>query len=86
VKLRPELWPKDWVIHSDNAPVHKVLSIKQFLAQKLITELEHPSYSPDFALNDFWLFPKTKSDLKGRRFQDTENIQTSVMMVLKEIP
>jgi hypothetical protein len=28
---RPELWP-DWILHHDNAPAHKTLSIKQFLA------------------------------------------------------
>jgi len=27
------------------------------------------------APNDFCLFPKTKSVLKGRRFRDTEDIQ-----------
>jgi hypothetical protein len=26
-------------------------------------------------LNDFWLFPKIKSALKGRTFQGTEGIQ-----------
>jgi hypothetical protein len=31
------------------------LSSKQFLAQKSITGMEHPPYSPDLALNDFWL-------------------------------
>jgi hypothetical protein len=36
----------------DNAPAHKVLSVKQFLTQKSITEVEHPPYSPDLAQND----------------------------------
>jgi len=27
------------------------------------------------ALNDFWLFPKIKSALNGRRFWNTEDIQ-----------
>jgi hypothetical protein len=44
-----------------------VLSVKQFLAHKLITEMEHSPYSPDLALNDFWLFPKIKPALKGFR-------------------
>jgi hypothetical protein len=43
-------------------------AVKQFLAQKSITEMEYPPYSPDLALNDFWLFPKIKSALKGRIF------------------
>jgi len=41
-----------------------MLSIKQFLAQNFITEVEHPPYSPDLAPDDFWLFPKIESALK----------------------
>jgi hypothetical protein len=41
---RPELWPNNWILHHDNAPAHKALSVKQFVAQKSITELEHPPY------------------------------------------
>jgi transposase len=44
-------------LHHDNVPTHKVHSVKQFLAQKWITEMEHPPYSPDLAPNGFWLFP-----------------------------
>jgi hypothetical protein len=52
-----------------------VLSVKEFLAQKLITEMKHPLLSPDLVLNDFWPFPKIKPSIKGRRFQDIEDIQ-----------
>jgi hypothetical protein len=82
-RKRPELWPNDWILHHDNASPHKALSIKQFLAQKLITKMEHPPYSPDIALNDFWLFPKIKSATKGRRLHpekcdsSTENYPTT---------
>jgi hypothetical protein len=44
-------------------------SIKQFLAQKSITELEHIPHSPDLALNDFCLFPEIKSAFKGQRLR-----------------
>jgi hypothetical protein len=37
----------------------------------------HPYYSPDLAPNDFWLFPKIRSALKGRRFQDNKDVQKS---------
>jgi transposase len=70
----PELWPNDWILHYDNASAHKALSVKQFLAQKSITEMGYPPCSPDLALNDFLLFPKIKSALKGKRFLYTENI------------
>jgi predicted Abi (CAAX) family protease len=62
---RPELRPNDWILHQDSLPAHKELSIKQFLAQKLITEMEHSPCSPSLALKDFFLFPKIKSALKG---------------------
>jgi hypothetical protein len=39
-----------------------------------ITEMEHPPYSPDLAPNDLCLFPKMKFALKGRKFQDIEDI------------
>jgi transposase len=42
--------------------------VKQFLANKNITVMEHPPYSPDLAPCDFYLFPKIKSVLKGTYF------------------
>jgi hypothetical protein len=38
------------------------------------------------ALNDFWLFPEIESALKGRRFQDVEDIQENVTTALKATP
>jgi hypothetical protein len=49
------------ILYHDNAPAHKVLSVKQFLAQKLITEMGHTSSSPDLVPNDFLAIPKNKS-------------------------
>jgi hypothetical protein len=68
-----KIWPNDCILQHDNAPAHKALSVKQFLAQKSITEMEHPPHSPHLAPNNFCLFQKIKSALKGRRFQDTED-------------
>jgi hypothetical protein len=31
-------------------------TVSQFLAQKSITEIEHPIFSPFMAPNDYWLF------------------------------
>ena len=50
---RRELWQdKSWLLHHHNA-----LSFRQFLAEKNITVLEQPPYSPDLAPCDFFLFP-----------------------------
>jgi hypothetical protein len=76
----------DCFLYHDDAPAHKTISVKQFLAQKSITEMEHTPYFPHFVANDFWLFPKIKSALKGRTFQDTEDIQRNVTTALKSVP
>jgi histone-lysine N-methyltransferase SETMAR len=73
--MMPELWSRDGILHHDNAPAHKALSVKQFLAKKSISEMGHPPCSPDLAPNDFWLMPEMRSALKGRRCQDTEDIK-----------
>jgi hypothetical protein len=57
-RKKPVLCPNDWILHQDNAPAHEALSVQQFLAQKLITEMENPPYTPDLVMNDFWLFKK----------------------------
>jgi hypothetical protein len=77
----PELWASDWILQHHNARAHKALSVKQFLAQTSTTEMEHLSFSPDLAPNGLWLFPKIKSAIKGRRFQDIEDIQKNVTTV-----
>jgi histone-lysine N-methyltransferase SETMAR len=46
-------------------------------------QVEHPPYSPDLALNDFWLFPEIKSSLKGQRFHNVKDIKK---MALKAVP
>jgi len=48
-------------------------AVKQFMAQKPITEIEHPPYSHDFTSNDFLLFLNMKCALEGRIFKDSED-------------
>jgi hypothetical protein len=64
-RKKPELWPNNWILHNDdNAPAHMTLA-SSFWSKKSITEMEHPPYSPDLVLKDFWLFQKIKSACKG---------------------
>jgi hypothetical protein len=42
----------------------------------------HSPYSPDLAPCNFFLFPKMKLKLKGRRFDTIEEIQTESQRVL----
>jgi hypothetical protein len=73
-RKRPEVWPSNWIIHDDNTLAQKARSLKHFLAQNSITEMENPHCFTDLAANDFWLFPKIKSALKKRGFQDNEDV------------
>ena len=45
-----------------------------------------PTYSPDFILCDFFLFPKLKGPKKGWRFAAIEEIKAASQEVLKTIP
>jgi hypothetical protein len=62
------------------------LSVHELLVSKQITMLEHPPYSPDLALCDFFLFPLIKKRLKGTNFDDAEDIQNNAMTALTAIP
>jgi transposase len=75
-RKRTELWRNRWILHQDNAPANNALSAKRFVANKNITGLEHPPYSPDLAPCDFFLFPKIKSVLKETYFVSIEHVKT----------
>ena len=48
-----------------------ITSRADFFVKHLITQVtQPPPYSPDLVPCDFWLFPKLKSPLKGKRFQE----------------
>jgi len=48
--------------------------------------MEHPAYSLDLAPRDSFLFPKIKEILKGRHFDDTDDIRSNTTAALKAIP
>jgi len=59
---------------------------EEFLATKQINVLEHPVYSPDLPHSNFFLFPKIKEILKGRHFDDIDDIRSNTTAALKVIP
>jgi len=62
------------------------LFVREILATKQITVWEHPAYSPDLAPSDFFLFPKMKEILKGRHFDDIDDMKNTTTAALKAIP
>ena len=84
---RPELFANNsWILHHDNSPAHTAVSVREFLATKPITALEHLAYSPNLAPSDCFLFPKIKEILKGRHFDDNDDIRSNTTTALKAIP
>ena len=60
-RKHPEKWrTNSWFLLHDNAPAHRSVSFKDFLAKNDVTTLELPLYSPDVAPADFYLFPRLK--------------------------
>jgi len=80
---RPQLWREQtWLLHHDNAPAHTAILTQKFLAANKIPVFPHPLYSPDLEPCDFFLFPKMKFKLKGRRFDTIEDILAETQKVL----
>ena len=73
-------------MHHDNAPAHSSLLVRNFLAKNNTVIMPQPPYSPDLAPCDFFLFPKLKRPMKGRRFATIEEIKTESLRELKDIP
>ncbi|UYV76770.1 hypothetical protein LAZ67_14001984, partial [Cordylochernes scorpioides] len=83
---RPDLWKnKNWLLHHDNAPAHTSLHVRDFLAKNNTLMMPQPPYSPDLAPCDFFLFPKLKRPMKGRRYATLDEIKTASKEELKEI-
>lgn len=74
-----------YILHQDNAPVHKIFSIKQFIPDKHISIFEHLPYLSDLVLLDFHLLPKIKTMFKGIHFPFVENVKTEVVDLFKSL-
>jgi hypothetical protein len=54
-------------------------------AENIMITTDHPSYSPDVAPCDFFLFPKVKTVMRGEHFGDVENIKRETTRLLKNL-
>ena len=82
--MRPDIVDK-WMLHHDNASCHTALLVTEFFTSKgfpMIPQLPSPVLGPC----DFFLFPKLKNVLKERHSVTLEDIQKTVMDILKTIP
>ncbi|UYV77386.1 hypothetical protein LAZ67_15000814 [Cordylochernes scorpioides] len=75
----------DWILHVGNARPHTAHVVLQFLAKHSTIQIPHPPYSPDLAPNDFFLYPKLKMNLKGRKFDNVDMIQAESKATLRNL-
>jgi len=66
-KKWPHLAKKKVLFHHDNAPAHSSAIAMTKLVELRYELLSYPTYSPDLAPCDFYLFPNMKKGLKKRR-------------------
>ena len=69
-----------WHFRQDNAPVHNSILVTDYLTKMDIKTVPQPSYSPDLAPCDFWLFPKLNEKLRSFRYVTIEEMKEAVTM------
>jgi histone-lysine N-methyltransferase SETMAR len=75
---RPKSGIRGLILHHDNAPAHTAHLTLSFLEESSVQLMSHPPYSPDLAPCDFWLFPKLKERLRGRRFESEDELKLEI--------
>ena len=85
-KRRPATGFKHVRLLHDNAPAHTSSIVTKFLESERVTVLPHPPYSPDLAPCDFFLFPKLKKFLSGRRYLSRQALGSAIHQYLRSIP
>jgi len=82
----------DWsqILRSDqrsyiNGRPHTSGAVSEILEKYVWQVLPHPTYSPDMNLSAFYLFPKLKKPLRGKRFRSIEKVSNEVTRVIRRI-
>ncbi len=88
----PGMWKRDeegnrtFLLHHDNAPPHTSVPTLALIGSSSINMVPHPPYSPDLAPCDYFLFPRLKSELRGHRHRNIQDLKTAVDRTLRQIP
>ncbi|GFR59857.1 histone-lysine N-methyltransferase SETMAR [Elysia marginata] len=70
----------------DNARAHTSIRSRETIASFGWTILPHPSYSPDLAFSDYHLFRSMIKGLRGKHYENDEEVKKAVKTWLKEQP
>ena len=69
-----------------NAPAHTSHLVHDYLTKNNVNTVPQAPYPPDMAPCDFFLFPRLKLPLRGKRFEAIEAIKENSQKELKAIP
>ena len=72
-------------LHHDNASSNTSKMTRQFVEESGLQLLPHPPYSPDLAPCDFWLFPRIKKHLKGKKFDSNSEVEEGLHRVMGDV-
>lgn len=70
------------ILQQDNAPPHTSQVGMAAVAELGYELIPHPAYSPDLAPSDFFLFPRAKEELRGRRFESRHALGSGIFQCL----
>ena len=68
---------KGVLLQQDNARVHTCKVAMDAVERNGYELTPHPTYSPDLAPSDFFLFPNLKKDIRGLHFRSNEEVVTA---------
>ena len=66
------------ILHHDNARLHIAAQTVQTTNEQGWELLPHPSYSPDLAPSDFYLFGPLKAFTRGTKFESDDEVKSVV--------
>lgn len=73
------------ILHQDNAPAHTAASTRLEIDLLGFNIIEHPPYSPDLAPMDFAVFPFIKSQLRGIKFETSDELKYATRSIVSKI-
>jgi transposase len=72
-------------IHWDNAPAHRASTTLDTVAKRKLLLIPQPPYSPDLAPSDFFLFGYLKSQLRGKKCKNIEELEGEIIRLMEKI-
>ena len=81
-RKRPDLEIETIIYHHDNAPAHRAVDTVDTIDFLGMERLPHAPYSPDLAPMDFALFPRLKSEMCGKRYDDLDDLRMEVRRLM----